>query len=510
MISSIRGGVSMEKTARVVARYLLALVGLCALNGTVLARPFVVCDDVSDPATLDPQKQFSEKNHTLLQQIYEGLVRFAPDGKIEPALATSWERIDPLRVRFNLRPGVRFHDGTPFSAESVRYSIQRYLEPGTGFPAIGFLISLDHAEIVNDLTVDIVTHFPDGLLLNRLAGFVLIVPSTASAKSPRDLANAPNGTGPFKFNEWKKGSEISLHANRDYWMPKAPFFDSLVFRFIPSDKQMESLFKGEVDLLTELPGTMTTQVMSHSGTRIVKGNTFWTVGATMNLAKKPLSDLEFRKALNLAIDRNEIVRYDSFGNGQPLATLSMPGQGGHNDGLTPYLYDPKRAKQILTSLGYENVTLKTLVRVHGLRTARIIKTQLAKVGITLDIKSVNTDADVIHALQSEPWDIAIAGLPDPMCHSFFAESILLFSGSPFSLTKDPEFDGRLQKVVTTVDESEREAAAQQLDSYVYDQALSLFTYQRIKTYALRTDVNFVPSVSSMPHFFRTTFSDRKK
>lgn len=507
MIFSIRGGVSMGRTMRFFAWFFWATVGVGALAVSVSARPLVVCDDVSDPATLDPQRQFSEKNHTLLQQIYEGLVRFAPDGKIEPALATSWERVDPLRVRFKLRPGVRFHDGTPFSAESVRYSIQRYLDPSTGFPAIGFLISLDHVEIVNDLTVDIVTHFPDGLLLNRLAGFVLIVPSTTAVKGGGDLANAPNGTGPFKFGEWKKGNEISLLANRDYWMPKVPSFDSLIFRFVPSDHQMEALFKGEVDLLTELPGTMTTQVMSHSGTRILKGNTFWTVGATMNLAKKPLSDLEFRKALNLAIDRNEIVRYDSFGNGQPLATLSMPGQGGHNDGLAPYPYDPKRAKQILSNLGYENVTLKTLVRVHGLRTARIIKTQLAKVGISLDIKSVNTDADVIHALQSEPWDIAIAGLPDPMCHSFFAESILLFSGSPFSLTKDAEFDGRLQRVVTTVNESERETAAQQLDSYIYDQALSLFTYQRIKTYALRTDVNFIPSVSSMPHFFRTTFGN---
>lgn len=139
-------------------------------------RTLVVCDDVAAPPTLDPQKQFTEKNHTILQQIFEGLVRFGPAGQIEPALAVSWERLGPAVMRFHLRPDVSFHNGEPFNADSVKYTLERYLDPKTGFPALGFISSVEKVETVDPLTIDIVTKFPDGLLLNRLAGFVLIVP----------------------------------------------------------------------------------------------------------------------------------------------------------------------------------------------------------------------------------------------------------------------------------------------------------------------------------------------
>src|SRR3989338_6468799 len=107
---------------------LLALAGLLMLPRAALAAgarsgTFAVCDDVQDPMPLDPQKEFSEKNHAIVLQIYEGLLRFDADGRLEPALAVSWERLDPLRVRFRLREGVRFHDGEPLDAEAVRYSI---------------------------------------------------------------------------------------------------------------------------------------------------------------------------------------------------------------------------------------------------------------------------------------------------------------------------------------------------------------------------------------------------
>src|SRR3989344_5745585 len=165
------------------------------------ASRLVVCDDVMPPLTLDPHKEFAEKNHILLQQIYEGLVRFDAEGRIEPALAVSWTRIDALRMRFKLREGVRFHNGDPFTANSVRFTVERYLDPKTGFPALGFISSLDRAEVVDELTVDLITHYPDGLLLNRLAGFILIVPEEHVRKAGDTALNdAPVGTGPFVFD----------------------------------------------------------------------------------------------------------------------------------------------------------------------------------------------------------------------------------------------------------------------------------------------------------------------
>src|SRR5262245_5351662 len=110
-------------------RVLLLAALLLSAGPSAAETTVVVCDDVQAPASLDPYRVFSEKVHTLLQQVLEGLVRFAPDGSLEPALATRWERVDPLTVRFHLRQGVRFHDGTPFDAESVKFSLERYVEP---------------------------------------------------------------------------------------------------------------------------------------------------------------------------------------------------------------------------------------------------------------------------------------------------------------------------------------------------------------------------------------------
>ena len=178
-------------------------VGLLAAPTALAVGRFdtlVVADDVADPATLDPGKEFVEKNYTLLQQIFDPLVRFDADGRIEPALATDWRWLDPKTVEFKLRSGVRFHDGEAFDAECVRSSLLRYLDPKTGFPGAGFLASIEGVEVVDRHTVRIRTYFPDGILLNRLAGFVLILPSRYVAEHDEaHLSSHPIGTGAFRF-----------------------------------------------------------------------------------------------------------------------------------------------------------------------------------------------------------------------------------------------------------------------------------------------------------------------
>ncbi len=316
------------------------------LASPVLAGPsLVVCDGAEEPATLDPQREFTEKNHTIVQQIYDGLVRFSPSGTIEPALATSWKRLDALRTRFELRDGVKFHNGEPFNAEAVKFTIERYLDPKTGFPAVSFLNSIDRVEIVDPHTVDIITKYPDGLLLNRLAAFVLIVPPQYLREKGEDaLQRHPVGTGAFRFEEWTPDTHIKLVANHDYWAEGLPHLETLTFRFAPFEKQVELLLAGKVDLVTELPGTLTTKVEQAKNARVIKKNTFWTVGATMRTSDGPLSDVRVRRALNLAIDREALIRFDVRGNGSILASLTMPGQEGHNPDLKPYEYDPGKAQ----------------------------------------------------------------------------------------------------------------------------------------------------------------------
>ncbi len=475
----------------------------CLHPGSLTSSQIVVCDDVKDPPTLDPHKQFTEKNHTLIQQIYEGLVRFSPNGHIESALATHWERKDPLRVRFYLRQGITFHNGEVFNADDVKFSIERYLKPETGFPAQGFINSLDKVEIIDDYTIDIVTKFPDGLLLNRLAGFIVIIPHDYIEKEGENiLSSTPIGTGPFIFVNWDKGKQITLTKNTNYWSHEFPKFDKLIFKFIPWDKQLNQLIKGKVDILTELPGTQTTMVMDSKVAKIIKEETYYTMTGVFNSTKGALQDKRIRKAINYAINRTELIRFDALGNGRSIATFSMPGEQGYNKTLTPYPYDIKKCTDLLKDAGYENkpIKLKMLVKDQSLRAARIIAKQLSAINIVVEI-TVTTDADILKDTKSESWDILFGALPDPMCHSYFIQSITLYSKSPYSLGKVDKFDKLLEDMVVTIDIKEREQKEQAIDKFIYDEALGIFTYQRIKTYGVNLKVDFNPSVTGMPHFF---------
>ena len=484
--------------ASTVSLFGLAWPGRLAHAGSETLR---VCDDVKGILTLDPFREFSEKNHVVIQQIFDGLVRFDADGRIEPALAASWRWIDDRTMEFSIRPGVEFHNGEPLTAEAVKFSIERFAAANGGFPGAGFLDSIAGVEVVDPATIRVKTRFPDGVLLHRLAGLVTVAPPRYIAERGEDyFASHPVGTGAFRFVRWD-ASELVLAANERYWLKGYPKFKGLVFRFIPVKEQVEGLLDGTVDIVTELPGTETFRVVQSGKAKVVKKESFYTAGSSINISTGPLADRRVRQALNYAIDKEALVRYDLMGNGKPSATLTMSGEPGHNPKLKPYPYDPGRARRLLKEAGYpDGLRLRVVVKAQGERTMKIISNQLKKVGILLDI-STTTDATVIHDIQSQPWDLTFGNCADPMSHSFFVQSIFIYSRSPFSITKDPRYDELLGRMVSTLDPAEQQKRGEELDQYIYDEALSIFTYKRIRTYGVRKGIEFVPSVTGMPYFF---------
>jgi peptide/nickel transport system substrate-binding protein len=464
----------------------------------------VVCDDVADPATLDPQKEFVEKTHVIVQQIFDGLARFDSDGKIVPALAERWTWVDGTTLELHLRSGVLFHNGEACDSKAVKFSLERYLDPKTGYPAAGYLASISSVEAPNPLTVRIKTKFPDGLLMNSLAGLVLISPPRYIDEVGADrFAQHPVGTGPFRFVSWTKGKEIVLEANPHYWAAGLPKYKGLVFTFLPPDRQVDELLKGNVDIVTELPGTATLRVMKSGTARVIKKEGFYTVAGSVNISSSPLADVRVRRAINHAINREELIRYDLLGNGRPLATTTMPGEIGHDPGLTPYAYDRKKARALLRDAGYpDGLKLKVIIKYQTERTARIIAKQLERVGISLDIHK-SPDSTLSRDIQSGSWDFTIGGCPDPLSHSFFVQSIFLFSKSPFSIMRDSAYDDKLMSMVSTLDLAEQQRLGMELDRYLHAQALSIFTYQKIRTYGVSRSVDFIPSITGVPYFQAT-------
>ena len=500
---------STRKNPLILEKILKKIMLLCVLltiTGPAQGRELAVCDDVSDPLTLDPQRQFSEKTQAVCQQIFDGLVRFDPDGKIEPALAVSWERVDATRLRFRLRQGVVFHNGEPFDSGSVKFSIERYLDPKTGYPGLPFINSVSHAEIVDAYTVDLVTKYPDSILLNRLAGLIFMSPpGYVKEKGAEYFAGHPVGTGPFVFENWEKGGSIRLSANKAYWQKGFPKVDGLVFKFIPYEKQLKALFSGEVDLLTDLPGTQTLKVTANPGLTVLKKAALYTMPFTLNLSSGPLSDIDVRKAINYAVDKENLIRYDLLGNGKPIATLSMAGETGHNSSLKPYEYDPVKARKLLAKAGYPNgFSMNFMVKKNAERTAKIVASDLKKIGVNLKLTLVS-DADMISEFKSGKYDIFVGDVPDPMAHAYFVQAIVLFTGSPYAWGGDLKFDGLLARMVAAVEPGASEKLAEELDRYVYENAMSLFTYQKTAIYGLSKDLRFVPSVLRVPYFREAYF-----
>lgn len=480
-----------------------ALAALLLLNWA-LPRPaaaitstdtLVLCDDATDPLTLDPHRILDNKLDDILFQIFEGLYRLGPGGVLEPALATGCRWTDPLALRCDLRRGVVFHNGDAFDAQAVKWSILRALDPKTGFPAANEFDSIDSIETPDDHTVEIRTKRPDGLLLRRLAGYIKIAsPKYFFESGPERFAAFPIGTGPFRFVRWDRGRALSLAANRDYWDKGRPRIRNVIFRFVPEKDQIPLLLSGELDAITAVPPMKALDIAADSRTKIVKQSVFATPAFWITSFTGPLKDRRVRQALNMAVDKDLLIRYASRGNGRALATLSMPGEPGHNESLRPYRYSEKDARNLLAEAGYsQGFSLSVLSSPQAEREARIISADWEKIGIKTKLTILPLSG--IGAALAAPkasgfaYDVVANLAPDLLSHAFFLAGLCFHSASPFSRLNDPRFDALYAEVSSEIETTAQTASAQRLDALVYREAWGIFTYQKTQIDAMNAKLD---------------------
>ncbi|MBI3288315.1 MAG: ABC transporter substrate-binding protein [Elusimicrobia bacterium] len=467
-------------------RILVALLLGLAVNGRAAQDSLVLSDDVADPVTLDPHHAFENKSDNVILQMFEGLLRFNAKGEIEPALATECVQADPLTLRCRLREGVVFHNGEPFDAEAVRWSLSRQLDPATAYPAAMELASIQEARVVDPRVVEIRTRQPDGLLRHRLASFVKILPPKYFAEAgAQRFAEAPVGTGPFRFLEWERGKAIRLAANERYWEKGLPRLKRVTFLFVPEEKQRAMLYAGELDLMTEIPATRTLEVVKNETTKIIKKLVLTTPVFWFTSFEGPLGDRRARQALNMAANKEQLVRYAVLGNGQTLATMSMRGEEGHNEALKPYRYSVSEAKKLLAEAGYpRGFALTMLSTEQSAREAKILVEQWRKIGVDAAL-TVLPLGDVHKSMIGgrDVFGVTANLAPNPTAHMYFLPGVCFYSRSLFSRLKSPEFDGLYERLLRAVDPAEHRRLARELDAWIYREALGVFTYQKIRTYA---------------------------
>ena len=365
--------------------------------------------DTYDPRSLDPALSTDVPTGRAVGYIFEGLTRFTPDARVEPALATRWDLSpDGRTYTFHLRPGVTFHDGSPVAARHVVASFQRVLDPktrgGRGWPlypihgardyADGKGTTIDGLSAPDDSTVVAVLDEPLAVFPKLLA---MPVASIVPLSTGTDLGQRPVGTGPWRFVEWKHDDYIRLAANDRYWggRPKA---DSLMARIIPEPSTAEAEFEsGNVDVLYVPEGeTREWEQTDEKKARLqsAPGLRLWYVA--LNTTRGPLRDVRVRQALNHAVDVNAILQQLIGGRGRLAAGVVPPNLEGADTTRRPYGHDVAKAKKLLADAGFPNgVDLELWVSQEPTfaRIAQALQSMLREAGIR--VKIVQRDASSV-------------------------------------------------------------------------------------------------------------------
>ena len=231
----------------------------------------------TDPVSLDPQLETTAPGAWVYFNMLEPLLTMDEKMQIRPALAASYEVMSPTKVRFKLRPGVKFHDGTPLNAAAVKFTFERALRGNPPARWASLAGPLAGAEVVDDLTVDVMTREPYGPILRTLAMYCTgIVSPTAVQKMGEGFSRAPVGTGPFRFVEWKTNTHVILERNPDYWGDKA-LLDRVIFKVVPEEgARMIALQTGDADMVL-LPAPA--QLAADQARPQVSPSTRWWAGA---------------------------------------------------------------------------------------------------------------------------------------------------------------------------------------------------------------------------------------
>jgi peptide/nickel transport system substrate-binding protein len=327
----------------------LAVVALAA-PGEAQRGVEITISQPADASTMDPARSTQVQTVNYFYNLYDTLTRWDTALRLQPGLATAWKNVNETTWEVTLRPGVKFHDGTPLTAEDVRASYDRARTPGKSVVAAGFA-TIEAVQVTGPLALRIVTKKPDPLMPVRMAqmGGQIYPARFASDEGARELARKPVGTGAYRFVSWTKDDRLVMEANREWWgwEGRAPAIERVVWKPIPDDfARIAALQRGEVDVITNVPPDQMKMIrtLTVPATRTV---TFW-----INATQPPTSDRRVRQAMHYALDVHAIVQNLYAGQGKPFSGGLADTDFGYNPALKPYPYDPERARRLLAEAGY--------------------------------------------------------------------------------------------------------------------------------------------------------------
>lgn len=404
-------------------------------NDLILAIQF-------DASSLDPQGTSDRPSINIQANIFESLVKTDEDNEIQPNLAESWEQIDDTTWEFKLREDVKFHDGEKFTAEAVKMSFDRILDPEVGAPRAFLFDMISDIEVIDEFNVQIKTEYPFTPLVSHLshpAGSMLSRKSIEADYAAMEKGEAPGttinenpvGTGFFKYDSRTSGLETKLLKNEDYW-GEPVLVDSVTFKVTPeSGTRIAELETGYAHIIKPVQPNQVEEINASGA-----GETYVKVASSLayigfNTEKEPFNDVRVRQAITMLIDQEELLNgiYDGYGTAAkgPLA----PDVFGHDKNITPIEYDVEGAKALLKEAGFEDgfkTTIWTDDHPQRKDIAILVQQKLSEVGIDAKIELMELGVYLTKTGSGE-HDILVLNLSNPLSDPNYLLNSLFHSSS---------------------------------------------------------------------------------
>lgn len=401
---------------------LACALGLGACAAQANSKDSVVFGITLEPDSLDPTRAPPAAiGEVVHYNVLEGLVRVEENGDTSPLLAESWEiSPDGRRYRFKLRRNLRFHDGQPFDAEAVKFSIERARAPGSGNKLRSKLYdNIIEVDTPDAHTVVLTLARRDPNLLFRLGDSAAVILHPASAAQ---AVSAPVGTGPFRFSHWQKGHSITLRKWADHPRAASVQLQQAVFRFT-SNFVDDSAPPPEVDVFFNFVTRTVLRKRLNENFQVLVGSSPGKTLMAINNRHKPLDDVRVRRALNHAIDRAALIEQVLDGRGTPIGSHFSPAADGYLHLADRYPYDPERARALLREAGVE-LPLRLKLSLPPTPYARdggpLLAEQLAAAGIEVHIEAVSW-SEWLNGVFKGRFELTIINHVEPLDYGIYAD-----------------------------------------------------------------------------------------
>jgi peptide/nickel transport system substrate-binding protein len=439
--------------------------------------------------------------------MFNYLFKHDENQELQPELVDTYELIDDTTWQFKLKEGVKFHNGDVLTAEDVKFTLERVAKDDSLREHPNYR-QIAEVKVIDDLNFQIITDGPQPTILNRLArlGSGILPKKYIEEKGWDHFLENPVGTGAFKFVEWVRDDRLVLEVYEDYFLGKVEDWDQLVFRVIPeTSTRVGELLTGGVDIATDIPPNEWERVNGNDGTSVISKESNRTILLVVRHTEGyPTADPRVREAIDLAIDNKAITDFVLGGAGVPTRTRVTPGNtGAHPDLFNTYVYDVKRAKELLTEAGYPNGFEMTLHSPHGRylqdrEVAEMITGMLAEVGIKVNLEFMEWSNFIEMRKAKKNKDMYLIGFGNSLFDADLAVDMYRSARAAGETDyKNEEVDQLIQAARVNMNKEERLKQYQRIQEIIAEERPHIFLHLQKSNYGVSDAINFAPRVDEM-------------